>query len=613
MPGIAGIISRRPASECQPLAKAMLASMEHEPFYTSGTYSIPELGLYTGWLAHANSFADKQVFQNEQTDIALVFSGECFVDAETKSRLKQNGHKIAESGGDCLVHLYEEQGKAFFENLNGLFSGLLIDKRQRKIFLFNDRYGMERIYWHETPDAFYFATEAKALLRVLPELREFDAEGVAQFLGVGCTLGGRTLFSGVSLLPGGSLWTFENGRCNRSIYFSPEPWEQQSALSPEDFEAGFGETFKKILPRYFESESKIGIALTGGLDTRMIMACRPETNPKPVCYTFTGTNGETLDDRIAARVASACGLEHHRLRLGPDFLSGFAAHADRTVSITDGTFGILGAHEIYFNRQARGLSPVRLTGNYGSEVFRGVSTFKPPGLVPQLFHPDFADAVHSAAGQIAAHKKHPGTFALFQEIPWNLFGSIAAGRSQVVCRTPYLDNALAKFAYQMPADLRKSSLPAARLIQAGSRFLGKIPTDRGFAGGNSGPAFLCRRLWAEATFKLDYYHNEGLPRALAAFDPVFRFTASKLKLVGRHKCLHYSRWFRNELAAYARQKVSEAQARRSPFFNPDFLGHLVAQHVAGGQNYTPEINAVLTLESVERQLFRELPRGLEPG
>ena len=126
-----------------------------------------------------------------------------------------------------LVHLYEEEGDEFFEKLNGLFSGLLIDKGQSKAFLLNDRYGLERIYWHETKDAIYFASEAKALLRILPKLRQFDDEGVAQYLTFGCTLEWRTLFKDVQLLPAGSVWSFENGRCQKRRYFSPETWEAQ--------------------------------------------------------------------------------------------------------------------------------------------------------------------------------------------------------------------------------------------------------------------------------------------------------------------------------------------------------------------------------------------------
>src|ERR1700722_10797901 len=137
MPGIAGIISQKPAAENARLVKTMLATMRHESFYATRDFAAPELGVCAGWVAHKNSFADKQVFQNETEDITLVFSGECFVDAETKKQLKQNGHDFSETGGDCLAHLYEDEGEKFFERLNGLFSGLLIDRRQRKVFLFN--------------------------------------------------------------------------------------------------------------------------------------------------------------------------------------------------------------------------------------------------------------------------------------------------------------------------------------------------------------------------------------------------------------------------------------------------------------------------------------------
>ncbi len=104
------------------------------------------------------------------------------------------------------------------------------------------------------------------------------------------------------------------------------------------------------------------------------MACRPDSARDIVCYTFSGEKGLTLDDRLATQVARACGLEHRLLRIGSDFFSDFAGYVDRTVYITDGCLGVLGAHEIYLNAQAWPLAPVRLTGNFGSEVLRGVST-----------------------------------------------------------------------------------------------------------------------------------------------------------------------------------------------------------------------------------------------
>jgi asparagine synthase (glutamine-hydrolysing) len=547
---------------------------------------------------------------NEQRDIALVFSGECFLESQTGIELRQKGHQIGPHKANWLVHLYEENGEQFFEKLNGLFSGLLIDKRRRKAFLFNDRYGVERIYWHESEDGFYFASEAKALLHALPELRAFDKEGVAQFLTFGCTLEQRTLFRGINTLPGASLWSFENGDYRKGKYFSPEIWERQPTLSPGAFEANFQETFKRILRRYFESESRIGISLTAGLDTRMIMACLPQTAEKPVCYTFAGVTGETLDVRLAVRVAKACHLEHRILRIGPDFFSNFASHADQTVYVTDGCFGISGAHEIYMNRQARQLSPIRLTGNYGSEILRGVSNLKPLRLSPRLVNPEFHGPINASIQQMSEGSRHPVTFAALQDIPWNLFGNLAAGRSQVGFRSPYLDNEIVALACQSPENVRKSQLPGLRFVKNNNQVLCKIPTDKGYVGGASGLAEMARRCFSKVTFKLDYLNNEGLPHWFSPFDPWLRLFTSRAKILGLHKHLHYRSWFRRELAEYINGILTDAKTSRSRFWNSDFLKSVAKDHIRGRNNYACEINAVLTLEAVERLLFRDPPYGV---
>jgi len=119
--------------------------MEHESFYSSVVYAVPEMGIYGGSIGHQDSFAAGQPFFNEEREAALLSSGECFVDPETRSELKQKGHKLGEAWGSWLVHFYEEQGERFFVKINGLLSGLLIDKRQSKAFLFNNRYGCARI------------------------------------------------------------------------------------------------------------------------------------------------------------------------------------------------------------------------------------------------------------------------------------------------------------------------------------------------------------------------------------------------------------------------------------------------------------------------------------
>lgn len=589
----------------------MCACLRYETSYVGGQFSVPRLGLFAGWTAHENSFASGQVFKNETGDVSLVFAGECLDDPAVKAELKQNGHQFSDQGGHYLVHWYEELGASFFEKLNGLFSGLLVDQRQGKIFLFNDRFGLERIYWHENKDGFYFASEAKALLRVRPELREWDAAGVTEQLTFNCTLGTKTCFRGIERLPGGSLWAWENGRSERGRYFKPERLESLPRLRPAEFEAQLQSTFKRILPRYFESESRLGIALTGGLDTRMIMANRSGTKLPPVCYTFTGPQGMTLDDTVAARVAGACGLEHHLLRLNDDFFGNFASHFDRTVFVTDGCFGLIGTHEIYFHRQARSLSALRLTGNYGSEVLRSISTFKAQGLNPAVFQPEQVRAVQAISEQLVAEKTHPDTFAIFKEIPWNLFGNMAAGRSLVTFRTPYMDNEIVALAYQMPSSLRKSSLPCLHLIKTGSPVLDQIPTDRGFISDRSGLDILCRRVFAEVTFKFDYHYNAGLPGKLAALNGPLRLFTKMTRIAGLHKFLQYSTWMRQQLAPYLRERLTSASERPGRFWSAEFVKQLAEKHISGRENYAAEINAVLSLEATERTLMRDLPRHLE--
>ena len=612
MPGIVGIISHRQAEECSNLVRSMVSSMKHESFYALGIYPVPEMGIYAGWVAHENSFGAAQPFCNERRDVVLLFSGECFVDPEARASVGQKGCRLGQATGSWLVHCYEKEGSQFFEKLNGLFSGLLIDKRRGKTFLFNDRYGVERIYCHETSDATYFASEAKALLRILPELRAFDQEGIAQFLTFGCTLGQRTLFRGVELLPEASVWSFENGKCQKKKYFSSETWESQTMLPADSFQAEFQKTFERVLPRYFESQSRVGISLTAGLDSRMIMACLSKHGEKPICYTFAGEKQDTLDARLARQVAKACGLEHEILRLSGDFFSNFGSYADRTVYITDGCLGALGAHEIYLNRQARQLASVRLTGVFGGEILRGVSMFKPLPLSPRLVNPELGQSLNYLAQEWTRTNQHPVSFTAFCEIPQKRFGTPAASRSQLTFRTPYLDNEIVALAYRAPESLRGSPLPAWSVVRNNNHSLSRIPTDMGIVAKASTLGMAPRRIFSKAVCKLDYLYAEGLPHWLSSFDRLFDLVDSRARLFGRHKFLHYRKWFRRELADYIAGTLKEVQTRRSsPFWNFGFLETLAHEHINGRRNFVHEIDAVLTLDAVDRLLFHGLPCDTE--
>ncbi len=599
MPGIAGILSTRPAHECTALVSTMVRAMLHEPFCTAGTYAVPEMGLFAGWVAHEGSFAADQVSRNERDDVALLFSGECFGEVDRRQQLIRAGHHLGAAPAAWLVHDYEDKGEKFFADLNGLLSGLLIDKRLGRAFLFTDRYGIERIYWCESNGDLYFASEAKALLQTVPEVRQFDPEGVAEFLAFGCMLESRTLFRGIHAMPGGSRWTLEKGRWRSGQYFNPSTWEEQQPLTANAFEALLDDTFTSVLPSYFEPEATVGLALSGGLDTRMILACRPDAARHSISYTYAGTQGNTRDVNIAATIAQLCGLEHRVLRVGADFLTDFSSYADKTVYVTDGCLGVTGAHELYLSAQARRVAPVRLTGVFGGEILRGVPTIKPLSLSPDLLEPALRNSVARATIQ-GAHDGHPVGNAAFRNGPAALFGSLAACRSQVTFRTPFLNNRMVSLACRAPASLRASHQTGAGLVRRHDSSLARVPTDRRSLQAGFGLKQLLRRLEGDVTFRLEYLFNEGLPARLSPFDRALEAAQTRVSMLGQHKYLRYRGWFRRELAGYIADRLDAA--KRSTFWNQRRVGLLAQEHISGRRNNISEINAVLTLEAVDRLL-----------
>src|SRR6266852_2948866 len=264
MPGIVGLISKMPRERAERELARMVEALRHEPFYETGTWLNESLGVYVGWVVQKNSFSDGMPLRNERGDVVLVFAGEEYPEPGIVRGLKQRGHTLEATGASYLVHLYEED-PAFPAGLNGGFHGLLTDRTRGTATLFNDRYGMHRIYYHESKEAFYFAAEAKAILSVRPELRTLDPRGLGEYLACGCVMENRTLFEGGHVLPPGSAWIFRNRSLEqRGAYFDPKEWEEQPPLEPEAYYQELWQVFSWKLPRYFQAREKIGVSLTGG-------------------------------------------------------------------------------------------------------------------------------------------------------------------------------------------------------------------------------------------------------------------------------------------------------------------------------------------------------------
>jgi asparagine synthase (glutamine-hydrolysing) len=604
MPGIVGLVTKAPREQAEQELQQMVAAVHHETFYTSGTWIDEASGVYLGWVVRENSFSSAMPVWNERKDVALVFAGEEYPEPGTAQRLKAQGHLLNGNGASYLVHLYEED-PAFPTSLNGQFHGVVVDRSRDLAMLFNDRYGMRRIYYHESKASFYFAAEAKAILAVRPELRRANLRGIGEFIACGCVLENRTLFENVFLLPGAAAWTFRRGSLERkSSYFQPEEWEQQPTLDGESFYQRLRHVFSSNLPRYFNGHEPIALALTGGLDTRAIMAWHRGKCRSAPCYTFGSMFRDIEDVRIARRVTDRCGQPYQVIEIGSDFLSRFAQYAERSVYLTDGCVEVTRASDLYVSEKARGVAPVKIVGTYGSEILRLVPTFKPRRPLDGLFSGPFVESARQAEatyGELRRH--HPLTFAVFRQAPWSHYGVLALEESQLTVRSPYLDNDFTQTVYLAPQGPGATRDVRLRLISDGNPALASIRTDRGLAGNRSRLSATVVRMLLEFTYKAEYAYDYGMPNWLAQMDQQLALFRLERLFLGRHKMLHFRVWYRDALSRYVRDMLLDARTLSRPYLVPKAVEALVRDHLSGRRNYTNEIHKLLTLELLQRLFF----------
>ena len=349
------------------------------------------------------------------------------------------------------------------------------------------------------------------------------------------------------------------------------------------------------------ANQKIGISLTGGVDSRMILANIDMAEDKYPCYTFGSMYRDNFDVSISRKVAAVKKQSHETITVGHEFLSNFAHWAEKTVYITDGYLEINGSSEIYVNKLARQIAPIRLTGNFGGEVLRSIRHIKPSPVMAGLFHPDLYHYVDNIPCTLEQYKKDPLSLVLFHDSPWHNNNRMVSEQSQVTLRTPYMDNELTELMYRLQADVRKDKQMSLRLI-AGDPAVAKFPTDKGL---QAKPAFLLssiRHLIYEFSAKAEYAYDYGMPQWVASIDNTFRFMHFEKLFLGRHKFNHYRVWYQKELAGYVKDILLDKKTLNRPYLNRKTVESIVASHTRGNRNYTTEITQLITLELIQRLL-----------
>ena len=593
MPGIVGMIRPEVPGEAAADLKRMVVSLRHEAFYASGSLASEEDDLSLGWVGVDERASLGMFGQNENTRVVLA--GELFGDTRQKADYAQQ-----------VIRAYETEGEDCLAGLNGWFTGVIQDRCRKRVLVFNDRYGHGRLYWNHDENGFYFASEAKALLAIRPELRSLDPQGLSEWLSCGCPLQNRTLFTGIQILPPASVWTFQpDGTHQENVYFRPEEWENRETLSADSYLEKLGDILPGVLKRYRTDDRDAAISLTGGLDGRLIMAWGDIPPGDLPCYTFNGPYRECADARIARQIATTCGQSHQVIHMGDDFFDDFADLAAKSVYLSDGTMDVTGAAELYVNRDARKIAPVRLTGNYGSEILREYVAFRARSQTVPGIDPSLCSLIPQAAETYAAEAQgHLLSFIAFKQVPWHHYARSSIERSQLIVRSPYLDNDIVSLAYQAPAGAK--TVPALlRLSAEGSPKLGAIPNDRGLSNDGSSAMNRLKRHYHEFMAKAEYAYDYGMPQWLVRADR--RLSALHLEklFLGHQKFCHFRIWYRDRLAETIQEVLLDPSTLDRGLYNRGMVEQMVRQHLNGQGNHTSSIHKLLSLEFIHRVLINE--------
>jgi asparagine synthase (glutamine-hydrolysing) len=577
--------------------------MLYEHSYACSVKEFPGLGIQAGWVGQMEDAEVCAPTVHSRGGTSLFAAGEPYVNRGTCStgRSAQPNHPRR-----YIIEAYEESGNVSLSDVSGLFSGFIVDERRGRSVLFTDRFGIERLFTYEDREKFVFSSEAKAILAAVPQTRNFDLAGLAEFLACGCTLGERSLFAGIAVMPGGVMFELQMGHAaRRRTYFEAAAWEGLAPFPEQEYVENLAETLAGTVRTASTSPSRVAVSLTGGLDSRMVMAFLEAPTGSVPCYTFGSMYRDTYDVRVGRAVAKVCGQPHQVVVLGDKFLGAPGEYLEKAVFVSDGLLGLSGAAELYLNGLAKTVAPIRITGNYGGELLRGNRAFKcvePKGAFLSTDVAKHMDGVRESFSVIS--RVRPLSFTLFWQAPSG-YGRYAIERSQVTVRSPFLGESFVRLLYQNPFSFDDHGEVSAALIARRRADLLRIPTDRGLYGRGGQMATKSRRAFRELLFKGEYWTGYGAPDVMAALTHQMPGRLLESLFVGRHKFLHPRIWMRGQLGDYVREVLSAGALQTlASFFDVPAISTMLADHLSGRRNYWGEIDKLVTISLTARLLLR---------
>jgi asparagine synthase (glutamine-hydrolysing) len=290
----------------------MTRTMVHRGPDDEGYYIDGPLGFGFRRLSIIDLEGGHQPMSDPEESVWVVFNGEIYNFPELKRELEGLGHVFrTRCDTEVIVLGYKQWGDEVLNHLNGMFGLAIWDVRRKRLVVARDPFGIKPIYYRIDKGRAYFGSEIRPVIATNPEKPEVDPVSLNLFLRYRFTPSPRTVFEGVQKLAPGSMLIFEKGEYKSRLWYRFKPSPFSPMKSDAEAREELLELYKRSVKRHLLSDVPVGLLLSGGIDSALLLALMNLYGKSWRTYTV-GYGENFADDELAdaADTAAALSSEH---------------------------------------------------------------------------------------------------------------------------------------------------------------------------------------------------------------------------------------------------------------------------------------------------------------
>ena len=294
------------------LIRKMTQTIVHRGPDDEGYFFAGPVGLGFRRLSIIDLAGGHQPMSDVDETVWVLFNGEIYNFRELRHDLEGRGHHFRTmSDTEVIVHGYREWGAEVFDRLNGMFGIAIWDAQKQRLILARDAMGIKLVYYTIQNGTVWFGSEIRPLLAALPQPPDINPLALNLFLRYRYTPSPLTLFQGIYKLAPGTMLVFENGTSREERWYRYTPVPFATPKNEKEATSELLELYRAAVRRHLLSDVPVGILLSGGLDSGLLLALMNQQGVSWPAFTV-GYGNSFEDDELAdaAETAALLGAYH---------------------------------------------------------------------------------------------------------------------------------------------------------------------------------------------------------------------------------------------------------------------------------------------------------------